>query len=224
MSEREKEKRDFNLRKQTGSKNRSKPKTNETETEGNVTGVASCDASPDPSVRPKEPSAQSGSAQQPGQDLGEPSIRELMTMMTDLKETVTTKMDAVLSELGSFQKDLAEMKKNISEMECSVTDTSDRIADVENSKLPDLKKEIDKVRYELEEKMLLSEIHNRKLNLLIYGVSPQNNENVYDAVYTVLANLLGIALDQVEKMPLTNAHRVPRWETSAIGRLTHQIL
>ena len=145
-------------------------------------------------------------------------------MMTDLKETVTTKMDAVLSELGSFQKDLAEMKKNISEMECSVTDTSDRIADVENSKLPDLKKEIDKVRYELEEKMLLSEIHNRKLNLLIYGVTPQNNENVYDAVYTVLANLLGIALDQVEKMPLTNAHRVPRWETSAIGRLTHQIL
>ncbi|XP_072176987.1 uncharacterized protein [Diadema setosum] len=210
LSERDKEKRDFNLRKQTGNKSRSKTKPNEIETEGSATGASSRDESPDPSVRPKEPSIPSGSAQQAAQDQSEPSIRELMSMMTDLKETITTKMDTVLSEVVSFKRDLAEVKKNIAEMEHSVADTSDRIAEVEDSKLPNLRKEIDKVRYDMEEKMLLYEIHNRKLNLLIYGVTPQSNENVYEEVYTVLANLLGVSRDQAEKIPLTNAHRVPR--------------
>ncbi|XP_072180708.1 uncharacterized protein [Diadema setosum] len=163
-----------------------------------------------PSLRPKEPSIPSGSTQQAAQDQSEPSIWELMSMMTDLKDTITTKMDTVLSEVVSLKRDLAEVKKNTAEMEHSVADTSDRIAEVEDSKLPNLRKEIDKVRYDMEAKMLLYEIHNRKLNLLIYGVTPQRNENVHEAVYTVLANLLGVSRDQVEKIPLTNAHRVPR--------------
>lgn len=227
------ERRNFNLRK-PGSKNRTKNKQNESETRTEseletTTGVASGDTSPElelePSVRRKEPGTLRGSARQSVSqapiETAEPSTRELIAMMSDLKETVTSmfrnfavetndKMDTVIADFASFRSDLAEMTTKVTELESSVENASSRISSFENSKLPDLNKKIDNVKEVLEEKLLLYEIHNRKLNLLIYGVTQRSNENIYETVATTFAHLLNIPRDQAEKIPLTNAHRVPR--------------
>ena len=89
----------------------------------------------------------------------------------------------------------AELTTKVTGLESSVEDTSSRISGVENSKLPNLKEEIDKVRDDLDEKLLLYEIHNRKQNLLIYGVMQQPNENVYEVAFNAFAHLLGISWD-----------------------------
>ena len=73
-------------------------------------------------------------------------------------------------------------------------------------------KEIKKVKGELEVKLTLFEIHERKLNLLLYGVPKATPaENVYKECFTVFSSLLNISIDEATRMiPLINAHRLPR--------------
>ena len=56
---------------------------------------------------------------------------------------------------------------------------------------------------------MLLELHDRKQNLLVYGVPEMKNENVYSTMYGVIANFLQIPLPEAAKTPLVNAHRLP---------------
>ena len=134
--DRDKDRRDFNHRKppgtSSGSKNRAKTKSNESETEGNTKGVVSRDESPEPSVRPKEPGNPSGSVQQPlfqapAEPGAEPSTRELIAMMTDLKETVTSMFRDYAKETNSkMDTVIADLARLISEWPCWTHNESNR--------------------------------------------------------------------------------------------------
>ena len=79
------------------------------------------------------------------------------------------------------------------------------------SNFPKWKKKIEKVKKDLDEKLLQYEIHERKLNLLIYGAPKASNENVYQVCFGVFSSLLNITKEEaVQAIPLVNAHRLPR--------------
>ena len=111
----------------------------------------------------------------------------VIAMMAKLKESfdsstekLNTKLDLVLGELSSFKRDLSELKTTVRDIEASAADTSARIATVETAKLPLLDTKIDEVKNDLNEKLLQYEIHDRKLNLLLYGAPQANKENIYE--------------------------------------------
>ena len=146
-----------------------------------------------------------------------PISHELKTFMSDIKEMfrnftsqVNTKLDSVINEIAELKTDLEKTKTTVSDMEVSLTNNSDRLLTVEQKSLPDLRKYIDEKIVELDDKLLLSEIHERKQNLLVYGLPSKPNENVYDTAYDVFSHFLNIPKkDAMLNIPLVNAHRLP---------------
>ena len=100
-----------------------------------------------------------------------------------------------------------KMDKFIRTIEHSVQDNSDRIIDVENVKIPQLRKEIQRVEADFSNKLLEREIHERKQNLLVYGIASKQNENVEAVVKNKIALMLN---DSAEEMRFVNVHRLPR--------------
>ena len=62
---------------------------------------------------------------------------------------------------------------------------------------------------EMEERFLLLEMHDRKLNLLFYGVKPSPYEDPYVKAREVISSLLGITMEEAKRIHLVNAHRLP---------------
>ena len=131
---------------------------------------------------------------------------ELQSFMKDVKEMfrnfttqVNAKLDSVVSQLTdlkidleSTKTDLESTKKTVSDMQDSLTDNSTRLLAFENKSMPELRKLIDTKIAELDVKLTLSEIHDRKQNLLVYGIPPKPNENVYETVYDICCNFMNI--------------------------------
>ena len=103
----------------------------------------------------------------------------------------------------------ANTKKTVSDLETGLTYTSDKVSSIEKEDLPQLRSLIDKKIEELEEKVTLSEIHDRKQNLLIYGVRQRNEkEDIYEVAQDVFVHFMGISREEAARIPLTNAHRL----------------
>ncbi|CAG2210820.1 unnamed protein product [Mytilus edulis] len=85
-----------------------------------------------------------------------------------------------------------------------------QLQELENEKLfkqkIDLQQQID----ELKEKAILLEKHDRKYNILIYGIDDSNpEENVYATTRKLFSEKLLRDAPKANSMPLANAHRVP---------------
>ena len=61
----------------------------------------------------------------------------------------------------------------------------------------------------LEDKLKLLEKHNRRYNLLFYGIQETENERVIDKLRTFFKNELKIDRTSVDSMRFTNGHRIP---------------
>ena len=141
-----------------------------------------------------------------------PAATPVMEGINELKKmfaTLNSKIDYVLDELNSIKQEVAATKQNVSEIEESVSFANDKIADIERSKIPELREKVDKNREEMEAKLLLLEIHDRKQTLLIYGCREKENEKIYSTVQNIVCHFLEIPREEAMKMPIVNAHRLP---------------
>ena len=147
-----------------------------------------------------------------------PSMSDLATLITSAKiateannKQLNDKLDTLIIDVSYLKTEISGIKETVSELEASANVASGRIDDIENRKIPDALSKIEKVKADLEEKLILYEIHERKLNLLVYGVRVSQNENVYRECFAVFSSLLNISPEEAAHMiPLTNAHRLPR--------------
>ena len=136
-------------------------------------------------------------------------MKDVKDMFRNFTTQVNDKLDTVINDIAELKSDLEITKKTVSDLQSSQTYTSDRLLDVEEKSLPQLRKYIDKKITELDEKITLSEIHDRKPNLLIYGIPPKANENIYETVNDILCHFLTISKEEAKHIPLVNAHRLP---------------
>ena len=116
---------------------------------------------------------------------------------------VNTKLDSVINEVGSLNTDLEQTKKTVSELQTSLTNKSNRLLAVENKSLPELRNYIDEKIAELDEKLTLSEIHERKHNHLVYGIPSKPEENIHETVHD------NIPQKEAMLIPVVNAHHLP---------------
>ena len=128
--------------------------------------------------------------------------------LADLQKSLKESSSKVCAKLDDIHADIASMKKNLSDLQATVDDNSARVLDLETNKLPNmeirLKKEIDL----LKEKLTISEIYQRKSNLLFYGLEKKQNENV-ESVLREAFVALGLSEEEAQSIALVNAHRLP---------------
>lgn len=132
-------------------------------------------------------------------------MREMRTSLSQLNG----KLDKVITEITALKHDMAETKRTVSDLEESLNFTSEKVVFMEKEALPKMRSGLDQRINELEEKIILNEIHDRKMNLLVYGLPEKSSENVYMIIRDVFAHFMNISHDDAERIPLVNAHRLP---------------
>ena len=140
-------------------------------------------------------------------------------MFTNHTKQVNSKLDFVIGEFDKIKQDMTVTKRQIVGLEQSVTFTSDKVLFMEKKELPKLHELILKEKEDLEEKLTLLEIYNRKQNLLVYGVQQPSSgkEDILTVTRDILQHFLHIGKKEAEAVPIINAHRLPRNKERATG-------
>lgn len=155
---------------------------------------------------------------------------ELRTMLMNMEERMSKKFEQMDSkftrifsglkvEISSLRADLTETKSHVDTIETKVKDIEESIEfnatmvkEVEkeqDGKLAATQQKLEEKIKELDNKLLLLEKHDRKYNLLFYGVPEEQNENVVDTVRELFKNDLEIDEDRVNSMYFISGHRIP---------------
>ena len=123
---------------------------------------------------------------------------------------VDDKLDSVIRDINAIKVDLSATKQTVAALEESVNFTDTKIDKIEKSVIPALKAKVNKQEEEFEEKLVQMEIHQRKQNLLVYGVPDKDKEDIYATTREILCYFLKVTPDDAARIPLVNAHRLPR--------------
>ena len=107
-------------------------------------------------------------------------------------------------KIDLLSNDVAGLKSQLSGLELAVTSNSDKIIEIEN-RIPGIEQNCQKQIEALNVRIMELEIHNRRANLLFYGVAEKAEEDVYHVLRDTF-KMLGVD----DEIPLVNAHRLPR--------------
>lgn len=127
---------------------------------------------------------------------------------TSVLDEVKREIEIVRLEVTGTKEDVKELNSKVCEIEKSVSfqaEMQDTIQERQDDK-------INKVNYELEEmkkKLMFMEKHDRKYNLLFYGMAEEENEDLNSKMRTFFKDQLEIEEDRVKAMHFVNCHRTP---------------
>ena len=88
-------------------------------------------------------------------------------------------------QIGSLREDHGELERGVAAMEIQLNE-------LENHKLELVRQNIESNLRELREKQILLEKHERKYNVLIYGIDEKKDENITDCLHNFMINDLDI--------------------------------
>ena len=137
----------------------------------------------------------------------EPTLSDLHKLFTDFSGKITSKLNDMHTDISSINKKMADL-------EAAVEDNSARVLDLEKEKLPQVEMKLRKEIEQLKEKIVLSEIYQRKANLLFYGLEQKANENVVKVLREAFV-VLGLSEEESLSISIANAHRLPSRNTSS---------
>ena len=90
--------------------------------------------------------------------------------LINMVEEVKNDMVKVIKDLKGSHDQIGSLREDHSELEWGVADMDIQLNELENHKLELLRKNIESSLSELREKHILIEKHERKYNVLIYGI------------------------------------------------------
>ena len=93
---------------------------------------------------------------------------------------MTTRLDRLENELLEMKGNQKKNEGKLEGLEHDFKNTKDRMRLVDNDIIPDINGKMDHKLDRLSQKLKLMEIHDRRMNLLFYGVEQKPNENVYE--------------------------------------------
>ena len=130
-------------------------------------------------------------------------------MLTEVKVEV----GQVKAEIQTTQNDIHKLRQDHNELERGVGHIEVQLTSLETHKMELMRKHMDYQIAGLNEKLLLLEKHERKYNVLVYGVKENVDEKINDVVYNFMVNDLGIDSERADSIPIANAHRIPARQT-----------
>ncbi|CAC5422216.1 unnamed protein product [Mytilus coruscus] len=126
-------------------------------------------------------------------------INEVKTDVNILK----TKYDESQLEITSLRQDFTELEQGVAGMDL-------QIQAIEGEKLQKQKYELQTQMNEMKDQVTLLEKHERKYNVMIYGVDDSKaDENIYSVTRQLFSQNLKIEQRKANTIPIANAHRVP---------------
>ncbi len=141
----------------------------------------------------------------------EVSNSELKQFISEMKQAIMTKLDENRQEIIEMKEELKTLKSTVSDVETATSNHAERLDELEMKTLPQIKATVDKQVHELEEKLLLLELHDRKNNVLVYGVEEKENEDVKTVLLDVWHQNFAVSNDQLERgIVMTDCHRLPQ--------------
>ena len=139
--------------------------------------------------------------------------REHLTHTSCSRACATDKIESGNSQIN---KTLSGIKQEIVEISKRVDDV-ESMAAIHEGEVKDLRSEVDTLKIKLSEQakdfeknLLWKEMHDRKTNLLFYGIQEVPNENSERVVRTLLSNELHFSDSSVENIYFKAVHRLPR--------------
>ena len=210
--------RDYNLRKTTTQKEQNCGGTLQStpprQAEAAILSTSGPTISGQPSM-PQVPHPQppAGAAGQQGDLQPAPiALSDSNTILLEMRKMsaeLNRKLDHVIVDLDAVTNDIAAMKTKMQTLENSVEDTSARIATVETKSIPNIESRLNELKSYFDDKLMYQELHQRKQNLLLYGIPSQTNENVQQVTAKALAQILETPIEEAVKIPVVNSHRLP---------------
>lgn len=147
-------------------------------------------------------------------------INDLKQLMLTMKQEMGDMKQEIMSKLTENQQEIKEIKDEIKSLKSTVTDVekctsfnSDKIDEIEQKRIPEIKSQFENNIQHLEEKILLMELHDRKNNLLIYGVEDNNipNEDTEQVMISSFQRNFAVKDEHIERgIVLVACHRLPR--------------
>lgn len=120
-----------------------------------------------------------------------------------IDQEICAKIDALSENLG---KTITQHATRLDSLEFSNTDRDEKIAKLQNDV-----GSIRKVNQELQEKLLVSVAHSRRLNLDFLGFEDEQQEQPLVKVKNFLTVRLGIPKPTVDAIMIRDGHRIGKW-------------
>lgn len=146
---------------------------------------------------------------------GEVTNASIKKLIIEMKREINEKLNRNQEGIVQLREDLVGVKDKVNDMEQKVNDIEqavdyqgDLLQTVER-KIPDMEKEMATKIKELEQKITLKEIHDRKPNLLIYGIPERPNEEIMETMWSIFQDDFGLDVEDAQSISVTSVHRLP---------------
>ena len=139
-------------------------------------------------------------------------LDELDTKFTGMFNGMKVDIESMRTDMDKTTTQLNELTVKVGDMETSLSFHSNQLDDVKKqteNKISDVDQKFEKQMKELNDKLMLLEKHERKYNLLLYGIAEKHNENIYETVRDIFRDDLNIDGYRVENMYFVAGHRIP---------------
>lgn len=158
-------------------------------------------------------------------DTADQSLKQLLLSiraeMTDMRKELSSKLTVNQTEIRKVRDELRSLKETVHEVEKATASHAERLDDLEHNKLPTIQTEMEK-KWEqkfkqMEKNMLLTEIHDRKLNLLFYGVPERDEEDASETMIELFQTEYGLSSADARCVNIVNTHRLPTRNTNMVN-------
>lgn len=131
---------------------------------------------------------------------------------TGIFESLKGEVAQLRTEVTESKEETAGISAKVSEIERSLEFQAEELRCIKVSQTEGIEKaksDLNQKISELNSKLLLLEKHDRKYNLLFYGIQEEPGEDVIEKLKTMFINDLEIDEDKVESMYFAHGHRLP---------------
>lgn len=141
--------------------------------------------------------------------------KEFTTMKEDLTKKVNDtqiEVNKLGAEVANLRTDMGTTRNAVTEVEKSVEFSSEKLDQFEQNTVPEMKKDFKRQLDELNEKLLRSELHDRKMNLIYYGVpepTSEHGEDCYETLADIFEDEYELTKKDTRDILIANVHRIP---------------
>ena len=126
---------------------------------------------------------------------------EFTSQFTNFMEKVTSKLEIQENRIGELETDKLKLKEEVRSFKEDLSNVETKMKHMEN-------------------RLIDSEAHFRRLNLIISNVKEEEGENVKDKVFDLFKNELKIKPERVENLLLRDLHRLGKIKTNVSTNTT----
>jgi len=144
---------------------------------------------------------------------------DLKELIVGMESRLTTKFDQLQIELNELKDRVTKNEVDIQGLQTSVDFNAGQTDNIVKKLIPEVVQGFDKCFADFEKQNMLRELHDRKYNLLFYGVPQGEDETHADLdpkMREVFQSDFGIADDEINGLYIVNIHRLPRRNTPGV--------